>query len=185
MATSARAAPMRMRVARRPRDHHRDRPDHRPASGDGRLRSHDDGRCRAAREHLRHRHRLPRHHPRRAYVGDAQRRDRLQHRPLRSGDRHGLAQRPEEGQTNRDQAAGRSLHLCRRPFDFAAGRRAAGEPRLRDGPSVVRHVDQLHQPGARPDRALDRDGQIPDRRPRACPSGWTRKSPGCTWTSWA
>ena len=30
------------------RDHHRDRPDLRPAGGDGRLRGHDDGRGRAA-----------------------------------------------------------------------------------------------------------------------------------------
>ena len=48
--------------AGRPRDHHRDRSDQRPASGDGRLRGHDDGRGRAARQHLRHRHRQPRHH---------------------------------------------------------------------------------------------------------------------------
>ena len=50
-------------VARRPRDRHRDRPDQRPAGGDGRLRSHDDGRGRAARQHLRHGHRQPRRHP--------------------------------------------------------------------------------------------------------------------------
>ena len=34
-----------------------------------------------------------------AFVGDAERRDRLQHRPLRSGNRRRLAQRPEECQT--------------------------------------------------------------------------------------
>ena len=37
-----------MQVARRPRAHHRDRPDQRLAGGDGRLRSHDDGRRRPA-----------------------------------------------------------------------------------------------------------------------------------------
>ncbi len=55
-------------VARRPRDHHRNRSDQRPAGRDGRLRSHDDGRGRAARQHLRHRDRQPRHHPRRAHA---------------------------------------------------------------------------------------------------------------------
>ena len=53
-----------MRSLRRPRDRHRDRSDQRLASGDGRLRSDHDGRRRRAGQHLRHRHRLPRHHPR-------------------------------------------------------------------------------------------------------------------------
>ena len=53
---------------RRPRDHHRDRSDHRPASGDGRLRSHHDGRGRRAGRHLRHHHRLPRRHHRQAHA---------------------------------------------------------------------------------------------------------------------
>ena len=82
-----------MRSLRRPGARHRDRPDLRLAGGDGRLRSHDDGRGRPAGQHLRHRHRLPRHHPRRAHAADAQRRDRLQHRALRPGDRRGLAER--------------------------------------------------------------------------------------------
>ena len=51
----------------------------------------DDGRGRSDRQHLRDRHRQPRRDSRRAHGADAQRRDRLQHRPLRSGDRRGLA----------------------------------------------------------------------------------------------
>ncbi len=54
------------------RDHHRDRPDQRAAGGDGRFSGHDDGGSRTAGEHLRHGHRLPGHHPRRAHAGDAQ-----------------------------------------------------------------------------------------------------------------
>ena len=46
------------------------------------------------RQHLRHGDRLPRRHPRRAHGADAQRRDRLQHRALRPGDRRGLAEQP-------------------------------------------------------------------------------------------
>ena len=38
----------------------------------------------------------------------------------------------EQGQEAEHQAAGRSLHVRRRPLDPPAGRRAAGEPRLRD-----------------------------------------------------
>ncbi len=52
---------------RRPRDRHRNRSDQRPASRDGRFRSHHDGRGRLARQHLRHHDRLLRHHPRRAH----------------------------------------------------------------------------------------------------------------------
>ena len=38
-------------------------------------------------------------------------------------------------QEGRDQAAGRPLHVRRRPLDPHPGRRPAGEPGLRDGPS--------------------------------------------------
>ena len=52
------AAPGRL-----PRDGVRDRPDLRPAGGDGGLRGRHHGGCRAARRHLRHRHRQQgRHH---------------------------------------------------------------------------------------------------------------------------
>ncbi len=66
-----------------------------------------------------------------------------------------------------DQAAGRSLHVPRRPFDHPAGRRAAGESGLRHRPSVVRDVQLVHQPGAGPDRTLDRAGEVRAGRARA------------------
>ena len=69
--------------------------------------------------------------------------------------------RREEGQ---HQAAGRPLHVPQRPLDHPAGRRAAGEPRLCHRPPVVRHVELVHQPGDRPDRLVDRAGQVSDRR---------------------
>ena len=47
---------------RLPRDGDRGRSDLRAAGGDGRLRGRDDGGCRAARRHLRHRHRQRRRH---------------------------------------------------------------------------------------------------------------------------
>ncbi len=78
-------------VLRRPGADHRDRSDLRLAGGHGRLRGDDDGRGRRAGQHLRHRHRLPRRDPRPPHGADAQRRHRLQHRPLRPGDRRRLA----------------------------------------------------------------------------------------------
>ena len=56
---------------RLPRDGLRNRPDLRPAGGDGRLRGHDDGRRRSARRHFRHRHRQRRRHHARPYARDA------------------------------------------------------------------------------------------------------------------
>ena len=41
------------------------------------------------------------------------------------------------------------------------------EPRQRHRPPELRHVDELHQPGAGPDRALHEDGGLPARRLRA------------------
>ncbi len=61
----------------------------------------------------------------------------------------------------------RQVHVRGRPFDCRAGRGAAGEPRLCHGPSVVRDEQFVHQPGAGADCAVDRDGQVRDRRPRA------------------
>ena len=156
---------------RRPRDRHRDRPDQRPASRDGRLRSHHDGRGRLAGQHLRHHDRLLRHHPPRAHPADEERRDHLQHRPLRHRDRRGLARRPGEvrqGQEGQHQAEPprrrRSLHVQGLgPQRAPAGRRAAGESGLCDGPSVVRDEQQLHQPGAGPDRAVAAQRQVRDR----------------------
>ena len=63
-----------------------DRPDLRAASVDGRLRGHHHGRGRAARRHLRHRHRQQGRHHHRPYAGDEGPRHRLQYRPFRLGD---------------------------------------------------------------------------------------------------
>ena len=59
------AAPGRL-----PRDGVRGRPDLRPAGGDGRLRGDHHGGCRAARRHLRHRHRQQGCHHARPHAGD-------------------------------------------------------------------------------------------------------------------
>ena len=63
-----------------------DRPDLRAAGVDGRLRGHHHGRRRAARRHLRHRHRQQGRHHHRPYAGDEGPRHRLQYRPFRLGD---------------------------------------------------------------------------------------------------
>ena len=72
---------------------------------------------------------------------------------------------PQGHQEDEHQAAGRPLHLPRRPLDPPAGRRPAGEPGLRHGPSVVRDVQQLHEPGPGPACPLDRDGEVSAGRP--------------------
>ena len=68
---------------RLPGDGLRGRSDLRASGGDGGLRSHHDGRRRAARRHFRHRHRQCRRHHARPHARDARPRHRLQHRPLR------------------------------------------------------------------------------------------------------
>ena len=62
---------------------HRSRPDLRPASPDGRLRSSHHGRSGRGSRHLRHRHRLQRHNYPRPHEEDEGHGHRLQHRPLR------------------------------------------------------------------------------------------------------
>ena len=72
-----------------PGHRHRDRPDQRPAGGDGGLPGDDArGRRRHGRR-LRVGHRQRRDHHGRAHDADEAQRDRLQHRPLRQRDRHG------------------------------------------------------------------------------------------------
>ncbi len=71
-----------------------------------------------------------------------------------------------------------------RQSDRRAGRRAARQPGLRDGASLVRDVQQLHQPGHRPDRPLDRAGQVPRRRPHASQGTRRRSRPPAPATSW-
>ncbi len=52
---------------------------------------------------------------------------------------------------------------------------ATGHPELRD-------VDELHQPGAGPDRAVHQDRPTTRSASTCCPSCSTRRSPGCTST---
>ena len=67
--------------------------------------------------------------------------------------------------------------LPQRPFDPPAGRGPAGQPRLRHGPSVVRHVELVHQPGDCPDRLVDRAGQVPGWRLHAAEAPGRRGRP--------
>ena len=59
-----------------------------------------------------------------------------------------------ELQVAQREAAGRRGRVRRRQAPDRPGRRAPGEPRLRHRPSQLRHVRQLHQPGAGADRAV-------------------------------
>ena len=89
-----------------------------------------------------------------AHGEDEEQRHRRQHRPLRQRDRHG---RRLMAATKRDQhqAAGRQVRLPRTARrDHPRGGPPA-QPRLRDGPPVVRHVVVVHQPDARAARALE------------------------------
>src|SRR3546814_14629020 len=45
--------------------------------------------------------------------------------------------------------------------------------RLRDGPPVVRHVVELHQPDARADRTVHQGGRVSERR--LCPAQASRR----------
>ena len=144
--------------------------------------AHARGRRRDGR-HLRHRHRQQGHHHRRAHGADEAQRDRRQHRPLRQRDRHGRPRSARRHRADQHQAAGRRVALPRRPLDHRARRGPAAEPRLRHRPPELRDVEPLHQPGDRPDRAVQ-----PHRRLRAkvvtcCRSTSTRRWRACTSTS--
>ncbi len=58
------------------------------------------------------------------------------------------------------QAAGGPRGISRRQEADRPGRRTAGEPGLRHGPSELRDVGLVHQPGDGPDRAVEPSGQI-------------------------
>ncbi len=67
----------------------------------------------------------------------------------------------------RDQAAGARVAPADRPQRARAQRGPPDEPRQRDRAPVVRDVELVHQPGARPDRAVDASRRLPGRRLRA------------------
>merc|ERR1712129_86447 len=73
---------------------------------------------------------------------------RGQHRPLRQRDSDGAAREGDEALEH--QAAGGQVHLPRRPRRHHLGRGPPAQPGLRDWPPVVRHVQLVHQPDARP-----------------------------------
>jgi adenosylhomocysteinase len=141
---------------RLPRDGERGRPDLRAAGRHGGLRGGDDGG------------RAPRADifvtatgnvdviTGRPHARDEAPRHRVQHRPLRQRDPGRGAQEPQVGQ--REAAGGRD-RVPRRQAHHPAQRRPPGEPRQRHRPPVLRHVGVLHQPDARPDRAVDRQRQ--------------------------
>src|SRR5579884_3981609 len=134
----------------RARHGHRDRPDLRPAGGDGRLSGDDDGGGRADRRHLRHRDRQYRRHHPRPHAADARPRHRLQHRPFRQRDRR---RQPAQLRLGRGQAAGRRGRLSRRQAADRAGQGAAGQSRLRHRPPELCDERLVYQPGAGANRS--------------------------------
>ena len=84
------------------------------------------------RRHLHHRHRQPRHHPRRRHGAHEAPGDRRQHRPFRQRDRHRRARPRARDRARQHQAPGRQVGVPRRPRDHPAVRGPAAEPRQRD-----------------------------------------------------
>ena len=116
------------------------------------------------------------HHPR-PHEGDEEQRHRLQHRPLRLGNR---SRQPAPVRMGKHQAAGRPHHLPRRQAHHPARRRPPGEPRLRHRPPQLRHEQTPS-----PTRPWPRSNCSP--RPAntrlasmCCPSTSTKWSPACT-----
>ena len=93
--------------------------------------------------------------------------------------------RMSDVQQGRDQAAGPRVRVPRRALDHHAGRGPAAEPGLRHRPPQLRDVDELHQPGAGPDRAVHEDRRTTRSACTSCPSSSTRRWPGSTSTPWA
>ena len=102
----------------------------------------------------------------RAHGADEAQRHRREHRSLRQRDRHGRARSHERRPQGGDQAAGARVRVPRRPLRARPVRGTAAEPRQRHRPPELRDVDELHQPGARPDRALRPHRGLPPRRLR-------------------
>ena len=134
------------------------------------------------RRHVHHQHRQQGHHHRRAHGEDEAQRHRREHRPLRQRDRHGRPRPPERHPQGRDQAAGARVRVPRRALDHRAVRGSPAEPRQRHRPPELRDVDELHQPGARPDRALHAAPSSTRSACTCCRSSSTSGSPGSTST---
>ena len=84
------------------------------------------------------------------------------------------------------QAAGRPVDVRRRlrrgTQHPGALRGPADEPRQRHRSPELRDEQLLHQPGARPDRAVRARPRSTRSACTRCPSTSTRPWPGCTWT---
>ena len=73
-----------------------------------------------------------------------------------------------------------------RPLDHRAVRGPAAEPGQRHRAPQLRDERVVLQPDHRPDRAAHQHARLhrhrASRTSTCCPSTWTRRSPGCTWT---
>ena len=88
--------------------------------------------------------------------------------------------RSRRHQAHPHQAPVRRVGLPRRPLGDDPGRGPPAQPRLRHGPSVVRDVGLVHQPGARPARAARPRGGVREAASTCSRSSWTRKWRACT-----
>jgi hypothetical protein len=142
---------------RRPGHRDRDRPHQRAPGRDGGLRG-EHRRERARRATSTSRRPATATSSPRAHGGDEGPGHRLQHRALRQRDPGGPPLHAP-GQAREHQAAVRRSG-SRRPHHLPPRRGPPGEPGLRHGPPVVRHVEQLLEPGPRPDRPLEEPGHL-------------------------
>ena len=98
-------------------------------------------------------------------------------------DMAGLA-KTQGHRADQDQAAGRRVEVpatgIARPLGHHPGRGPAAEPRLRDRSPELRDVEQLHQPGDGPARALHAPGLLRAQGVHAARSTSTRRSRACT-----
>ena len=110
---------------RRARGGHRDRPDQRPAGGDGRLRGQHRREHAGPWRHLRHHHRQQGRADARAHVADEGPGDRLQHRPLRQRDPGRQAQRLRRGPASTSSRRSTSTPSARRQLRSSCWPKAA------------------------------------------------------------
>jgi adenosylhomocysteinase len=114
--------------------------------------------------------------------GDEEQRHRLQHRPLRLRDSD---RRPANFKW--DKIKPQVHHV-----EFPDGKKIIllSEGRLVNLGNATGHPSfvmsrLVHQPDAGPDRTVDQRRQVREPRSTPCPSTSTRRSPCCTWPSWA
>ena len=118
-------------------------------------------------------------------LGSQAPRDRRQRRALRRRDRHGGARGARRRRGGRDQAAGARVAPAERTQRPRAQRGPSHEPRQRDRASVVRDERVVHEPGARPARAVHPTSTRTRSASTRCPRRSMRRSRVCTWARWA